>query len=282
MLVGDLHLPEQHTTRLPGLVVTGSWLTVRGQMATLYASRMVNAGYACLAFDFRGWGDSEGAPRFYEAPARKARDIRSAAAFLQSLAEVDPGRVGALAVCASAGYAALAATEDPALRSIAMVVPWLHDARLVRLLYGGDRAVRERIDQGRAAKARYEATGVLDIVPAASPTDARAAMHGDFAYYLDPTRGAIPTWENKMAVMSWADWLEFDAIRIAPRLRTPTLVVHSERAALPEGAKAFIRTLAAPKAIRWTSGSQFDFFDRYAQVSFALQAAADHFGETLY
>jgi len=262
--------------------VTGSWLTVRGQMACLYASRMAREGYAALAFDFRGWGESEGAPRFYESPARKARDIRSAVHFLQTRPEVDPSRIGALAVCASAGYAALASTQEPALRSVAMVAPWLHDARLVRLLYGGDQAVRERIEQGRSAKARYESTGVVDVVPAASPTDARAGMYGDFVYYLDPTRGAIRSWENKMAVMSWSDWLEFDAIQLAPRLRAATLLVHSERAAIPEGAKAFIRALAAPKSIRWTSGSQFDFYDRYAQVSFAVQAAADHFRETLF
>lgn len=282
-LVGDLYIPQNRPSgRLPGVLVTGSWLTTRGQMPAVYAARMADAGFVALAFDFRGWGESGGEPRFHESPANKARDIRSAAGFLRTRPEVDAERVGALAVCASSGYTALAAIDEPdAIRAIAMIAPWLHDAQQLRAVYGGEAGVRERLDKARAARARYETTGAVDVVVAASARDPEAAMYGEFPYYLDASRGAIPSWDNKMAVMSWTDWLTFDAIQLAPRLETPTLIVHSETAAIPDGVKAFHAAMRGPKQIRWTDGGQFDFYDQEPQVSFAVHAAAEHFRGTL-
>jgi fermentation-respiration switch protein FrsA (DUF1100 family) len=280
-LTGDLYLPRERSRPLPGLVVTGSWLTVKGQMPAVYAARMAGEGYAALAFDFRGWGESEGEPRFHESPVLKARDIRNAVAFLRTQPEIAADRIGALAVCASSGYAAMAATEEPTLRSLVMVAPWLHNQELVRLVYGGEQGVRERLEKAHSAKDKYDRTGKVDVVVATSATDSSAAMFGDFAYYLDAKRGAIKSWDNKMAVMSWIDWLEFDAIRLAPRLKTPTLLVHSERAAVPDGARAFHAALRGPKQIRWTDGDQFAFYDQEPQVSFSVNAAAEHFRGTL-
>jgi dienelactone hydrolase len=281
-LIGDLYMPQERPAgRLPAMIVTGSWLTVKEQMPALYAERMAAEGFASLAFDFRGWGESEGKPRFHESPAKKARDMRNAVAFLQEQPEIDPARVGALAICASSGYAALAATEDSRLRSLVMVAPWLHNAELVRLIYGGETGVQERLEKGRSAKSKYERSGEVDVVVAASASDTGAAMYGNYPYYLDASRGAIKAWDNKMAVMSWIDWLEFDAIRIAPRLEIPTLMVHAEEAAIPDGVKAFHAAMRAPKELRWTNGDQFAFYDQNPQVSFSVKAAAEHFRTTM-
>jgi fermentation-respiration switch protein FrsA (DUF1100 family) len=281
-LVGDLYTPQGHKDGgLPALIVTGSWLTVKEQMPAVYAARMAADGFAALTFDYRGWGESDGEPRSFEVPASKARDIQNAVGFLQKRVGVDSARIGALAICASCGYLALAATEDSRIRSIAMVAPWLHNAELVRLMYGGETGVKDRLERARAAKDKYERTRSVDFVLAASATDATAAMCGDFAYYLDSSRGAVKAWNNKMAVMSWTPWLEFDAVRIAPKLKTPTLMVHSEQGAIPGGAKAFHAALTGSKQILWTNGDQFAFYDQEPQVSFSVKAASEHFRTTM-
>src|SRR5262245_14202956 len=76
-LAGNLYIPPEQMpgTRTPGIVVTGSWTTVKEQMASLYAQRLARLGFVTLAFDFRHWGASEGQPRQYESPERKIRDI---------------------------------------------------------------------------------------------------------------------------------------------------------------------------------------------------------------
>jgi uncharacterized protein len=281
-LVGTLYSPEDApaTLRRPGIVVTGSWTTVKEQMAALYASRLANAGFFALAFDSRGFGESAGEVRDHECPMMKAEDICAAFSFLETVPDIDPHRLGALALCASAGYAATAAVADSRVRSLALVAPWLHDAGILEQLYGKD-GLATRMAKGRAARAEYEDSQVVESVPAVSTVDPEAAMYGPFDYYLDPARGGIAQWSNRFAVMSWIDWLEFDAHRIASRVAVPTLLVHSEQAAIPEGARRFHAAMKARGRFLWTSGTQFDFYDQEPTVSFAAQAAVDHFQSTL-
>jgi dienelactone hydrolase len=122
-LVGDLYLPDNYRSgdKLPAVVVTGAWMTVKEQMAGRYAAELANRGYAALAFDFRGWGQSEGGRRQLEDPASKIADIKAAVAFLATRAEVDAQRLAALGICASAGYMVHAAAALPQVKSVALV-----------------------------------------------------------------------------------------------------------------------------------------------------------------
>jgi len=281
-LTGEVFLPGDATSPLAAVAVTGSWTTVRQQMPTLYARHLAERGYLALAFDFRGFGDSDGQPRDYESPELKTRDIHHAVTALTAHPLADPGRIGALAVCASSGYTATNAITDTRVRSLALIAPWLHNAELVTTLYGGSQGVAQRIDAGEQAAQLWRETGQVRYVPAASTTDPHAAMYGpSIDYYLNPTRGAIPQWSNRFAVMSWPDWLTFDPIALAPQIHTPTLLVHSNNAALPEGAHRFHTHLAGPKHIIWTTGTQFDFYDQHPTITHAIHAADTHFTTTL-
>ncbi|MGW4327966.1 hypothetical protein ACWEKR_18950 [Nocardia sp. NPDC004573] len=81
--------------------------------------------------------------------------------------------------------------------------------------------------------------------------------------------------------MSWVDWLTYDAIALAPKITQPTVLAHSEQAAIPDGARRFHDGLAGPKDIVWTPGTQFDFYDQEPQVTVAVDTVAAHFARTL-
>jgi len=245
-------------------------------MADRYARLLAAQGFAALSFDFTGFGESGGEPRDVESPALKARDIGHAVTFLTEHPAVDPARIGALAICASAGYTALNAVDDERVRCLALIAPWVHDAALVREMYGGENGVSGRVDAGDAARRRYDQTGIVDYVPAQSATDPAAAMPMAIDFYENADRGAIPAWTNRFAVMAWPEWLNFDAVSLACRVRIPTLIVHSEDAAIPDGARRFHAALTSEKAIAWTSGTQFDFYDQPATVSDAVDRARAH------
>jgi uncharacterized protein len=262
---------------LPAIVVTGTWTSVKEQMANRYARRLAERGIAALSFDFTGFGLSGGQPREVESPALKTEDIRAAVSFLHSHPSIDKHRLGALAICASAGYAAQAVGEDRRLRAVALVAPWLHDAELVREVYGGEAGVRQRMEAGEAARALYVSTGVVEYVPVADPDDPRAAMPMAIDFYRDPKRGALPGWPNRFAVMAWTEWLSFDAVTLASEVDVPTVVVHSEDAAIPDGARRFYDALTCPKEIVWTEGTQFDFYDQEPQVGISVDRAVAHF-----
>ena len=285
-LVGTLFLPPSYAagTRLPLVVVTGSWTTVKEQMPAVYARRLAARGYAALTFDFRGFGESQGAPREYESPARKSVDIRNAAAFARTLPVVDGERVGGLAVCASAGYMARAIADGAPLRAFVTVAAWLHDPGTVGQVYGGAEGVAERLALAAAARARYERTGVVDAadyVAAYDPAGHGAAMFFPVDYYARPERGAVPQWANRFPVMAWADWLTYDALAAAPGVAVPTLLVHSDDSAYPDNVRRFHAALAGPKGLFWTQGQHIDFYDRDPFVATAVAAAADHFSRAL-
>ena len=282
-LAGTLYVPPEQTSssRSPGIVVTGSWTTVKEQMAGLYAQRLAERGFVTMAFDFRHWGASEGQPRQYESPERKIRDIVNAARFLQSRPEVESDRIGGLAICTSAGYLAHAVTRGAPLRSVALVASWLHDASTVPSIYGGDSGVARRVAAANAAREQFERTGNATYVPAYDPNDPDAAMFFPLDYYGSDGRGAIPQWTNRFAIMSWSEWLTFDAVAAAPKLSATTLMVHADDAALPDNARQFFAALPGAKHLFWTVGTQTDFYDREPQVGLAVDAAVAHFRRTL-
>lgn len=278
-LVGNLYLPASAAEgeRVRGVVVTGTWTSVKEQMANRYARRLAERGIAGLSFDFTGFGLSGGQPREVESPGLKADDIRAAVALLHDHPSIDERRVGALAICASAGYATQAAIHDRHVGALALVAPWLHDAELVREVYGGEAGVRQRMEAGQAARERYMSTGVVEYVPVADPDDPRAAMPMAIDFYRDPARGALPGWPNRFAVMAWVEWLGFDGVALASQVEVPTTIVHGEHAAIPDGARRFYDALTCPKHIVWTDGTQFDFHDQEPQVGFSIDRAIVHF-----
>ena len=280
-LVGDLYRPVDNPDPGRVVVVTGSWTTVKEQMASRYARRLAAEGITALTLDFTGYGQSEGPVRDVEDPEQKSADIAAATSFASTLEGVAPDRIGALAICASAGYTALNATRDPHVASLALVAPWLHNPELVKPYYGGDDGVATRIRAGRAARARFDETGQVDYVPAVSPTDESAAMYGPWDYYLNPARGAIPEWGGRFAVMAWPGWLTYDPISVADQITQPVQIVHSHDGAVPDGTEQFYAQLDVPKDLIWTAGEQLDFYDQPAQVDTAVEAVRAHFEQTL-
>jgi len=62
------------------VVVTGSWLSVKEQMALVYARALAERGFTAFTYDFSGWGESGGALRHWElrmAPAYAVGDERA-------------------------------------------------------------------------------------------------------------------------------------------------------------------------------------------------------------
>ncbi len=282
-LVGNLYLPDnyQEGDKLPGVVVTGAWTTVKEQMPATYAEAMANRGYAVLAFDFRNWGESSGNQRQLENPTNKTQDIIAAANYLTTRPEVDANRIAGLGICASAGYMANAALQSENIKTIALVAPWLHNREIVNQVYGGEESVQSLIDTSRQAQAKYETTGELSLIPAASMTDENALMY-QAPYYTEENRGMIPEYINEFNLASWEGWLTFDAITIAENLIKPVLIIHSEDAAIPQGAKAFYQSLSGEKSQIWLeSTTQFDFYDSPEAVSMASYEVAAYFEKIL-
>jgi uncharacterized protein len=284
-LVGNLYLPANYKPgdKLPTVVVTGAWLTIKEQMPGLYAQKLADRGVAAFAFDFRSWGESGGQLRSLESPTMKIADIKNAVSFLHTVDAVDTTRIAGLGICASAGYMAVAAAEDPRITAFITVAPWIHDPQIVEAVYGGKTAVDTRVAKGKAAAAKFAQTGNAEYVLATSKTDKTAVMYGDLDYYQNPQRGAIPQWVNQFAVASWAEWLTFNPMPVASRIQVPTLFIHSEKAAIPDGARQFFATIPGQnKQMHWLpERTQFDFYDQPNTVNQSIALIVDYLKTSL-
>ncbi len=286
-LVGNLFLPKDFdpSKKYPALVVSGSWTTVKEQMAGLYARKLADEGFITLAFDFRNFGESEGEPRFYESPQLKKEDVRNAVSFLETVPEVDTEKLGAFGVCAGAMYTLMAASEDDRIRSVVTTASWLHDAEAVKLFYGGEEGVQSKVDAAREAKKVYAESGEVEYIPTISTEDPSAAMYGPYDYYLNPERGAIPQWSaDKFAVMSWEDWLTTDPMPTASALDKPTLMIHSDGAVLPQYTRNYFEMIASEdKKLHWMETDlespyhQFSYYDQDAEVNESVAEASRWF-----
>lgn len=273
-LVGNLFIPEGDAPQ-PTVIVTGTWTSVKEQMANRYAEHMAARGFIALSFDFANFGESAGDQRDDESPSLKIRDIHNAVTFLSIRPEVDQERLAALGVCAGAGYTSVNAVGDSRIKALALVAPWLHNADIVEDIYEGPNGVDRRLKAGRVARELFDRTGEVRYVPAVASDNPDAAMPWDIDFYLNPQRGGIQQWPNRFAVMGWIDWLTFDPTAVARRLDVPTVMVHSEDAAIPQGAHTFFDQLPASKEEHWLSGDQFDFYDREGHVTHTTELVAN-------
>lgn len=278
-LVGTLYLPEGKPAG--AVVTTGPLTSVKEQAAGAYARAIAERGFAGLAFDHRYFGESGGQPRQFENPAAKVEDIRNAISAFASDRRTEGLAAFAIGVCAGGGYMAQAVAEERRVRAFAGVAGVYSDTAQTRQWMGD--GYQAAIDRARAAEARWQSTGEAETIPAVAPDGGDVAMPLREAYeFYGTQRGAVPNYVNGFAVQSRAYTLPFDAQVTAPGIHMPTLIVHSEKAMIPDLAHSFFDRLTAPKEQLWLrSEGQIDFYDDPNLIALATDAIARFFTASL-
>ena len=275
-VVGTLRVQAQPA---PALVFLGPLTSVKEQVVDHYAAAMAARGYVTLAIDNRHFGESAGQPRQYEHPGRKVADIRAAAQWLLERPEVRGGRVGAVGVCAGAGYMAGAVATEPVIAAFGAVAGFFHDAAKQREWMGDGFAVA--LARAREAREHFEQTGECEHIPAVGQGDVAMPLREAYDYY-GTERGAHPNYSNAFAVMSREHTLIWDAQQHAADIHVPTLLVHSENALAPQLARKFYAALAGNKRERWMeSEGQIDFYDDPSLIDPVADELAAHFEASL-
>jgi hypothetical protein len=122
-----LYLPPSFSTeaaRPPVIVMAHGLGAVKTLRLGAFAERFRAAGYACLVFDYRHFGDSDGQPRELLSIRRQREDWRAAVAFARSLPEVDRGRVVVWGTSFGGGHAIATAAGDHAVAAAIAQCPF--------------------------------------------------------------------------------------------------------------------------------------------------------------
>ncbi|MGO4419967.1 alpha/beta hydrolase [Streptomyces sp. MCAF7] len=272
-LVGDLFTPDgfNESGRYPAIIVQGSFTSVKEMMPNAYAQKFAEQGFVALAFDYAHYGESAGEPRQFESPAEKLSDLEAAVTYLSQQPYVTV--VGMVGVCTSASNGAYLAAQDPRLKGFATVAAFLTDEDTFKLVYGED-GIARRLADAAAARRTFEQTGEATTITAYSETDQQAVNYaptpGAYDYYTNPARGNVPGYKNGFDVTSWDTWVTLDALSQAPKITTPTMMVHSDGAAFPDQAKRFYDSVQGEKELVWADGSHFDYYESPAQMDNAV------------
>ncbi|MBI5822296.1 MAG: prolyl oligopeptidase family serine peptidase [Verrucomicrobia bacterium] len=221
-MAGDLYLPKglKPDEKLPAvLFCAGTSGTKKGTPQRL-APRFVQAGFVFLAFDYRGWGDSDSrlmsldkqpqpdakgevtvrarAIRWQMDFADQAMDIRAAISFLAGEPNVDPQRIGIMGSSYGGGLVTWTAGNDPRVKCVAAQVAGM----------GGGRGPQAgRYAYGLATK---QARAETEPVPFET-----GKMGGKMARYEHMRVNPVKS-------------IGYNAIEAAEKIRAPMLIIDAE------------------------------------------------------
>lgn len=117
-LAATLYVPDRAPgTKLPTVVLVHGLRCNRKVVLPGFARAFGEHGFASLAFDFRGFGESEGA-RFRLIARERVEDTVAATTFAGLQAEVDASRIGLFGISYGAANAISAAAIDPRPRAV--------------------------------------------------------------------------------------------------------------------------------------------------------------------
>lgn len=164
-----------------------------------YAQAFADAGFHALVFDYRGFGESEGAPRQFISVPRQREDWRNAIHFLRSHGNVDAERIGLWGISFSGGHVIHLAHSDPKIRAVVAQVPLIDpvlSANVGNHQRGGaqSQALMKAIVQ--RAKTRWFG-GKAEMLQIAPVKTSEPAVLGspEARAYADL---AGPTWKNEL------------------------------------------------------------------------------------
>ncbi|BBZ24981.1 alpha/beta hydrolase [Mycolicibacter hiberniae] len=103
----------------PLLVMAHGLGAVRTMRLDAYAERFAAAGYACLVFDYRNFGDSDGAPRQLLDVGMQLADWSAAVDFAHTLRGVDRNRIGLWGTSFGGGHVIATAARLPVAAVVA-------------------------------------------------------------------------------------------------------------------------------------------------------------------
>jgi dienelactone hydrolase len=121
-----LYLPATASSQrpVPVIVMAHGLGGVKAMRLDAYAERFHAAGYACLVFDYRHFGGSDGQPRQLLSVRRQLQDWTAAVAYARSRPEVDPARVVAWGTSFGGGHVLTLAAEDHGLAAVIAQCPF--------------------------------------------------------------------------------------------------------------------------------------------------------------
>jgi pimeloyl-ACP methyl ester carboxylesterase len=190
-----------------------------------FAERISAAGVDVVAFDFRGFGASDGEPRQSISIKRQIQDYHAAVDAAKSLPDVDPARVAIWGTSLSGGHVFHVAADRTDVAAVIAMTP-LTSGMAASRASAGSRGVKTAVQWtalGVVSRINLARGKDVKLMPLVSLPGESGALALDGAYE-SYTSMAGPTWRNEVDV---AVGFELGAVRTtsaAKQLKSRLLV----------------------------------------------------------
>ncbi|MBJ9721126.1 alpha/beta hydrolase [Acinetobacter calcoaceticus] len=229
-IAANIHFPPafNETQKYPTVVVAHPGGGVKEQTAGLYAANLAKQGFVTIAFDASYQGESTGLPRQLENPYIRTEDISAVIDYLTTLNYVDQNRIGAMGICAGAGYAANAAINDRRIKALGTVSAvnigsmfrngWentVKDADAIPYIQAGSDARTADVNSGNIA--------TIPLAPLKEEDAPNEELRQAWEYYHTP-RAEHPNSPGFTTARSLAQIITYDAYNKAEAFLTQPLI----------------------------------------------------------
>jgi fermentation-respiration switch protein FrsA (DUF1100 family) len=271
----------------PAIVVSHPGGGVKEQTAGLYAGNLAEAGFVTVAYDASFQGASTGTPRQLENPHIRTEDVSAVIDHLTTLDYVDNDRIGAMGICAGAGYTANAAINDPRIKAVG-TVSLVNIGQMFRNGWTNDVADADAapvLAMGADARTS-DAAGADNPFPLAPMTEEEAPneeLRQAWEYYHTP-RCEHPNAPGWMTTRSLSQIITYDAFHRAEAFLTQPLLViaGSEAGSKWMSEDLYNRAASTDKSFHVVEGANhMDLYDGDKEVAEAVSKLSPFFTSTL-
>jgi fermentation-respiration switch protein FrsA (DUF1100 family) len=268
----------------PAIVVSHPGGGVKEQTAGTYAKKLAEHGFVTIAYDASYQGESSGEPRQLENPYIRTEDVSAVVDYLTTLPYVDKTHIGAMGICAGAGYTANAAIQDRRIKAVGTVSAvnigsmfrngWennIKSADALPLIDAGSNA--------RTSDASGAAVATMPLAPLTEKDAPNEELRQAWEYY-HTSRAEYATAPGFATLRSLNQIITYDAYHMAETYLTqPLLIVAGSQA----GSKwmsddLFDRAASKDKALHLVEGANhMDLYDGQKFVEEAISVLAPFF-----
>jgi uncharacterized protein len=259
-LRGWLFIPDGPAPH-PAITMAHGFAGVKEHGLERFARAFADAGFVVLVHDHRGFGGSDGSPRFDIDPWVQIADWRRAISFLESHPAVDADRIGLWGTSYAGGHAIVLGATDPRLRAVVAQVPTISGyQQSLRRVPPEQVAGLEAAFADDERRRFHGAPAATQAVVSADPATPAAYRSADaVAFYSQPVPEGV--WENAVTLRSSRAARMYEpgtwVSRVSP---TPLLMIVGlhDTITLTDTALSAYEQALEPKKLVTIEGGHFD------------------------
>lgn len=272
-----LHLPTPVNAKRPVIVLCHGFCGIRDILLPPFAQAFVEAGFAAVTFDYRGFGDSEG-ERGRLVPAMQIADILSVVGWAREQPELDGQRIGLWGTSFGGCHVFAAAAQDAQIKCVVSQLAFADGEAIVTGHMDDDEkqafiATLDKMVEKQKTTGKEMFVGVNRVL---SDAESKA--------FFEENRAQYPKMDIKIPFLTVRETLLYKPAEAAAKVNCPSLVTIAGQDTVnpPEQGRALYEAIgsATKKLYEQADARHYDIY-RGASFQQVVQVQTDWFKQYL-